>query len=300
MSTSNLRDDNWAGVSRLHKIVAIILALILALTWWLGRAGADGTSRFGCLPGAATSAASGATGAAASAVTSGASVTATAPTTPAPAASVQASAPSAPAAPAASTPTAAASPAPADSATAPATSAAAPAAAAPAPAPAPAASPAAPAAEPPKAATAPETPAKPEPVAKAEEPAKPQPPESTATAAAASSASSSNAASNLPLARVFFGMNRFEVPTNPGKEYGEVIAYLKTNSGSKARLSGFHDPTGNRAHNVELAENRSRAVRGRLLKDGVARDRIVIDKPTETTGTGDFREARRVEISVQP
>lgn len=298
MSTSNLRDDNWAGVSRLHKIVAIILALILALTWWLGRAGADGTSRFGCLPGAATSAASGATGAAASAVTSGASVTATAPTTPAPAASVQASAPSAPAAPAASTPTAAASPAPADSATAPATSAAAPAAAAPAPAPA--ASPAAPAAEPPKAATAPETPAKPEPVAKAEEPAKPQPPESTATAAAASSASSSNAASNLPLARVFFGMNRFEVPTNPGKEYGEVIAYLKTNSGSKARLSGFHDPTGNRAHNVELAENRSRAVRARLLKDGVARDRIVIDKPTETTGTGDFREARRVEISVQP
>lgn len=107
-------------------------------------------------------------------------------------------------------------------------------------------------------------------------------------------------AAGIPAARVYFGLDRTELPGDTDKSLAAVVAYLKANPGAKAILSGFHDPSGNRAHNEELALNRARGVRGALGAAGIAEDRVVMQKPVETTGTGASDEARRVEVAIQP
>jgi K(+)-stimulated pyrophosphate-energized sodium pump len=78
-----------------------------------------------------------------------------------------------------------------------------------------------------------------------------------------------------------------------------VVDYLKANQGAKASISGFHDPSGKKARNEELALNRARSARGALERAGIARERIVMQKPQVTTGSGGAAEARRVEVAVQ-
>lgn len=89
------------------------------------------------------------------------------------------------------------------------------------------------------------------------------------------------------------------MPRDVDSKLAEVVAYLKANGGAKALVSGFHDPSGDKAHNEELATNRAVAVRSQLEKLGIASDRVVLAQPAVTTGTGPNWEARRVEVSVQ-
>jgi outer membrane protein OmpA-like peptidoglycan-associated protein len=270
MTEAHLRDDNWAGISRLHKFIALILALILALTWWLGR---GASSTFGCLPGA------GSAGAAAGAI-----ATATPAVISAPAAVTSAS-------------TGAAVPAAAATASAPAAATASSAAPAPEAAAATAA-PAAPAAPTPAPAPAPAVESKPTPA----------PTQATATqstpapsvAAPSVAAQAAVAGKGLPVAKVHFALDKTKLWSGADNELSKVLAYLKANPGSKAVLSGFHDPSGNRDHNLELAKNRSHAVRDRLVQQGISLSRIIEEKPSETTGDGPPAEARRVEVSIRP
>lgn len=103
-----------------------------------------------------------------------------------------------------------------------------------------------------------------------------------------------------PAAKVYFDLDKTDLPTTVNTTLAEVIAYLKANPGAKAVISGYHDPSGNRAHNEDLALNRARNVRGALAAVGIEGDRVVMQKPSETTGTGKPEEARRVEVGVQP
>ena len=64
-------------------------------------------------------------------------------------------------------------------------------------------------------------------------------------------------------------------------------------------ISGFHDATGNPEHNADLAKRRAQAVRHALEANGVSPSQLVLDKPQETTGGADAREARRVEMRLQ-
>jgi outer membrane protein OmpA-like peptidoglycan-associated protein len=106
----------------------------------------------------------------------------------------------------------------------------------------------------------------------------------------------------IPSARVYFALDKFGLPRDVNSTLAQVIAYLKANPRAKALVSGFHDPQGKVtvAYNQELAQNRARAVRGALQLAGIPLDRIVMNKPQETTGTGSHEEARRVEVSIQP
>jgi outer membrane protein OmpA-like peptidoglycan-associated protein len=104
---------------------------------------------------------------------------------------------------------------------------------------------------------------------------------------------------SMPKAVVYFGLDKFDLPAGTDQTLAEVVAHLKTHGDSKVHLSGFHDPSGNQAHNNELALNRARAVRSAIEAAGIARERVVMDKPQVTTGTGEPREARRVEASVK-
>jgi K(+)-stimulated pyrophosphate-energized sodium pump len=106
------------------------------------------------------------------------------------------------------------------------------------------------------------------------------------------------AASSIPAAKVYFDLDKTALPKDVDATLAEVQAYLKANADAKAKIAGFHDPSGNKAHNEDLAKNRAKAVKTEFTKLGVAEDRLVMEKPMETTGTGDAKEARRVEVTV--
>jgi K(+)-stimulated pyrophosphate-energized sodium pump len=105
-------------------------------------------------------------------------------------------------------------------------------------------------------------------------------------------------AAAIPAAKVYFDLDKTNLPKDVDATLADVVAYLKGNADSKAKISGFHDPSGNKAHNEDLAKNRAVAVRGALDKAGIPEARVIMDKPAETTGTGQPREARRVEVTI--
>ncbi len=112
-----------------------------------------------------------------------------------------------------------------------------------------------------------------------------------------------NAVSTDPLPnmeKVYFAVKSTEVKASTGEQLAGIVAYLKANPSAKAVLSGFHDPTGNKAANETLALNRARAVRSVLEAAGIPKERVEMAKPVETTGTGSPEEARRVQVGVIP
>jgi K(+)-stimulated pyrophosphate-energized sodium pump len=120
-----------------------------------------------------------------------------------------------------------------------------------------------------------------------------------AAAAPIIAAAPAAAAALPPAAKIYFALDKSVVPADTGDRLKEVLAYLKANPKSKAVISGFHDPTGSRVRNEELALNRARAVRSSLERAGIANDRVMMQKPTVTTGDGPPEEARRVEVAVR-
>ncbi len=106
------------------------------------------------------------------------------------------------------------------------------------------------------------------------------------------------AVAGAPVAKVYFETGKVDLPADAADTIKGVIDYVKANAGTKAALSGFHDPTGDKAQNEELAKNRAKMVRERLRTAGFAEDQILMVKPMQTAGTGDNKEARRVELTV--
>jgi outer membrane protein OmpA-like peptidoglycan-associated protein len=130
--------------------------------------------------------------------------------------------------------------------------------------------------------------------------AAPSAPSAPPTAAAATSpAPAAATAAPPPAAKLYFALDKIALPQNTVAALLPVVTYLKANDGAKASIAGFHDPTGKKARNEELALNRARAARGALERAGIARERIVMQKPQVTTGSGGAAEARRVEVAVQ-
>jgi K(+)-stimulated pyrophosphate-energized sodium pump len=106
------------------------------------------------------------------------------------------------------------------------------------------------------------------------------------------------AAPALP-ARAHFETGRITLSGEDGRVLAAVAAALKSNGGIKVDVSGYADPTGNAAQNLELAKQRAMAVRDALKTAGIADDRIILKKPeTVVVGAGKDAEARRVEITV--
>jgi K(+)-stimulated pyrophosphate-energized sodium pump len=75
---------------------------------------------------------------------------------------------------------------------------------------------------------------------------------------------------------------------------------LKASPEAKVELSGFADPTGDAAKNLELAKHRAMTVRDTLVAAGVAAERIALVKPTDViVGQGSDADARRVDIVLR-
>jgi cytochrome c oxidase subunit II len=133
--------------------------------------------------------------------------------------------------------------------------------------------------------------------------ASPAPAPSTAASTPAipdASAAASAAVAKKPLATLYFETGKTSAPADTSALIGEVVAYLQKNPQSKAVISGYNDPRGDAAMNAELSKNRAKSAREALKAAGIEDTRIELRKPQDTNLGGDMKEARRVEISVEP
>ncbi|WP_254782708.1 OmpA family protein [Lysobacter sp. yr284] len=100
-------------------------------------------------------------------------------------------------------------------------------------------------------------------------------------------------------AKLYFDLGSSQLPATAAGDLAGVLAALNARGDSKARISGFHDESGGAATNAEIAKQRAQAVKQWLQEQGIASERIEMDKPAVTEGGGDASEARRVEVSVE-
>jgi len=84
----------------------------------------------------------------------------------------------------------------------------------------------------------------------------------------------------------------------PGAAEALAAVIKGVEGGRKAVVSGFHDTTGDAAINEQLAKKRAEMVRDVLTGLGVAADKVDLQKPAVTTGTGNNAQARRVEVKL--
>jgi K(+)-stimulated pyrophosphate-energized sodium pump len=127
----------------------------------------------------------------------------------------------------------------------------------------------------------------------------------TAAAAPATDMSKPGTADSAAMARgpkpvsFYFEIGKNDAPVGAGQELAQLVQYAKDNPNAKLGISGFHDSKGDPEKNAELAKNRAKSVREVLRSAGVPEDRIMMDKPVDTTGSADDKEARRVDVFVK-
>lgn len=109
----------------------------------------------------------------------------------------------------------------------------------------------------------------------------------------------SDAAMDTPVAKLYFKTASTALPENYDSELAPVIEWLNNHPDSKAAISGYHDPRGNKAMNAELSKNRAKSVYEALRVAGIDESRLEMRKPVETEGGGSLAEARRVEVTVE-
>jgi outer membrane protein OmpA-like peptidoglycan-associated protein len=119
-----------------------------------------------------------------------------------------------------------------------------------------------------------------------------QGPSATTTAVAA-------AIAGEPEGRVYFAVGSDALPAEASETLVKVADAARAQAGRVVLISGFHDASGDAATNAELAKKRALAVRHALEANGVAPERLMMDKPMLTGGGADAREARRVDLRLR-
>ncbi len=97
-----------------------------------------------------------------------------------------------------------------------------------------------------------------------------------------------------------FAVGASALPDDAPAAIAAIKAAADAAGGRQIVLSGFHDATGDPAKNAELAKERAKSVRAALQAAGLDPARIALRKPESTTGSGDDRQARRVEVRILP
>jgi outer membrane protein OmpA-like peptidoglycan-associated protein len=124
-----------------------------------------------------------------------------------------------------------------------------------------------------------------------------------AAAAAASAVAETDVMVDAPLAgeivaRVFFGVDKAELQADASAALAPAVKALADAPGKKLVIAGFHDTSGDAAHNAELAKQRAKAVRAALTAQGADAARVQLRKPEQTALGGPAEEARRVEVRL--
>ena len=101
------------------------------------------------------------------------------------------------------------------------------------------------------------------------------------------------------LVKLYFGVDQASLPDEGAAAVQTIIVTAQDKAEAIVLISGFHDASGNAAHNAELSKQRAIAVRDALVAAGLDVARIRLSKPASTQGSGEAQEARRVEVRVQ-
>lgn len=105
-------------------------------------------------------------------------------------------------------------------------------------------------------------------------------------------------AKSAALASVLFASGAKSLDAAGLKAVSDAVKALKDKPDLKVAISGFADPTGNVAANMELSKLRAFAVRDALKAGGVADSRITLKKPeVPVAGAAGAADSRRVEIN---
>ena len=99
-------------------------------------------------------------------------------------------------------------------------------------------------------------------------------------------------------AKIYFALDSADLPTDAGGALFMMAVAATVEPTRHLTVSGYHDASGDPAHNVELAKARAAAVRDALKAAGVPDERIDLQKPVEVLGGTAPQEARRVEITL--
>ena len=99
--------------------------------------------------------------------------------------------------------------------------------------------------------------------------------------------------------RIYFQVGQDQLPPEAADVLSRVAKAARADTGAIVFVSGFHDASGNLAANQDLAKRRAQRVRHALEANGVSAQQIVLNKPAQSTGSGDPAEARRVDIRVE-
>jgi outer membrane protein OmpA-like peptidoglycan-associated protein len=103
-----------------------------------------------------------------------------------------------------------------------------------------------------------------------------------------------------PLLKVYFDVAKTDVASEFAEKAAALIAHMNANPSEVAVISGFNDPTGDAAANAKLAKRRAEAVQEKLVAAGIAKERTLLEKPAETTGTAATNAAsRRVDVMLR-
>ena len=116
---------------------------------------------------------------------------------------------------------------------------------------------------------------------------------------AAQTAAAAAAAGLAPVERLYFEVGSQALPADANEALARVADAAGASAGAIVQISGFHDASGDPAQNAELAKNRALAVRHALEANGVSLAQLQMSKPVMTTGDGDAKAARRVELTVR-
>ena len=98
--------------------------------------------------------------------------------------------------------------------------------------------------------------------------------------------------------RIYFEVGQDSLPADATDVLNRVAEAARSNGGT-VLISGFHDASGDAAANAELAKRRAQRVQHALEANGVTADHLQLSKPAVTTGDGDPKAARRVELRLQ-
>ena len=103
----------------------------------------------------------------------------------------------------------------------------------------------------------------------------------------------------MVLVRLFFAVRPVLRcrPTLP-RRWRRPCKALADAPGKTLVVAGFHDPSGDPAHNAELAKQRAKAVRAALVAQGCDPARVQLRKPEQMALGGPVDEARRVEVRL--
>ena len=104
--------------------------------------------------------------------------------------------------------------------------------------------------------------------------------------------------SGVIVVRVFFELDKSDLQPEASAALAPALQALADAPAKKLIIAGFHDPSGDPAHNAELAKRRAIAVRLALTALGADAARVQLRKPEQTALGGPPEEARRVEVRL--